>query len=257
MRERDYFRAISVYKELAFFSRNRDSTVFYLTQIGKAYRKSRKYELSIDAYSSIPGRFPLSSGLSNSININLGLNYLGLSVPSQALPYFSKVIDRDSTGLARFYAGMAECELGDWERATELYSGVIRMNSDTLLTRCSMDILTRVSRAQDLPHRNPFVAGLLSTVIPGSGQLYCHHYVDAIQSFAFVSSLSFAAYGMYRYDQTRGSGYVLTGISIAVAAMFHFANILGAERTALYFNERQREVLLEGIRQKSAEADEY
>ena len=90
MREHDYFRSISIYKELAFWSKNQDSTAYYYSQIGKAYRLSQKYDLSIYTYSNLLSNYRLSDSLSSSIYLNLGLNYLGMNVPIQAMTYFKE-----------------------------------------------------------------------------------------------------------------------------------------------------------------------
>ncbi len=255
MKERDYFRAISVYKELSFFSVNNDSSIFYLSQIGKAYRLSQKYELSVAAYSSLLNRFAVSDSVNSSIYINLGLNYLGMNVPAQAISYLEEADKKDPSGLASLYLGLVYAEMSNWEKAKLSISAKENTGAAGILPEIRKEFSSTLSLADKLPHRDPLTASLLSAVIPGAGQFYCNHYVDALQAFGFVTAFSAATYIAYRNDKHYSSNYVLTGLSLSITGLFHIANIVGAERTATYFNQRQQEILLQDVRQKALNID--
>ncbi len=255
MNERDYFRAISIYKELSFFSTNNDSTIFYLSQVGKAYRLSHKYDLSVETYTKILNTYRISQLVSNAIYLNLGLNYLGMQVPAQALPYFHEARSADTSGLALFYIGLAQCEMGNWVDARANYDSLSSMHASSAVARLSTEFSSTLSRADDIPHRSPALSAVLSTVVPGLGQLYSGHYFDAAQAFGFVASFSFVSYVAYHNDKRNHSNYVLTGIAVSLTGLFHIANIIGAERTAAYYNQRQQDIFLQDIRQKSLSVD--
>jgi tetratricopeptide (TPR) repeat protein len=255
MRGRDYFRAISTYKELAFFSTNKDSTAYYYSQIGKAYRLSQKYEFSIATYSDLLNNYKLADSITSSIYLNLGLNYLGMNVPSQAFMYFNESIKTDKGQLPLFYLGLASVEISDWAGAQSYYNQTSKLSPDSKLGILSSAFSTKIQDVDKIPHKNPALACLFSVVIPGSGQLYCAHYVDALQSFAFVSVFSFASCLAYQHDKVKNSTYLLTGISLSITALFHLANIIGAERTASYYNQRQRELFIQDIRDQSYNID--
>ncbi|MDI6766889.1 MAG: hypothetical protein QME52_08715 [Bacteroidota bacterium] len=214
MKEKDYFRAISAYKELAFFSKNEDSTIFFLTQIGRAYRLSRKYELSIDLFSSLMTKHPKSKSQLDYFNINLGLNYIGLKVSSQALPYLEKTFVTDSTGYAYFFAALAECERSNWKKASDYYYKAGSLLNNQEIKMLSLEFSSKVLNGDKIPKKNIFLTTAMSSIIPGLGQYYCGHYFDAAQAFVFVSSFAFVSYAIYRYDRDYNSNYVLTGVSI-------------------------------------------
>lgn len=255
MREHDYFRAISVYKELAFSSTNDDSTIFYLSQIGKAYRLGEKYELSIDAYSRLLDAHKLSQDWNNEVQINLGLNYLGMDLPALAAPYFLSVLDSDTSGRALFYTGLVSCETEKWDDADRIFTRLSQERPSTRVGVVSSNARGKLGLRDALPSRSPTSAALFSAFLPGSGQIYSGHYVDGMQAFAYVSAFAFASYAMYRYDNKFNSNYILTGISISITALFHISNIIGAEHTAEYFNQRQRDLFLDDIRKESLQLE--
>src|SRR5579862_97899 len=229
MAERDYFRAISVYKELAFFSHNDDSTVLYLGQVGKAYRLSEKYQLSISSYSDILNRKNLSERVAAPINIGLGLDYLGMHLPDQAIPFFTEASKSDTCAVGRFYLGVAKAEEQDWVGARAVFDSTSRICPGSTISTLSSQFSIQLAGASQISSKSPALAAVFSTIIPGMGQLYCGHYFDALQAFSFVSSFTLASYLAYRYDHKFSPDYILTGVSVSITALFHIANILGAE----------------------------
>lgn len=255
MLQGDYFRAISVYKELSYFSHDTDSTVFYQMQIGKAYRLSEKYDLSISTFASILNRYPLSKNMFISSNLNLGLAYLGLQAPAQALPFLQEARSKDSTGLSLFYLGLVNCEFARWETAKAYYDTASRVEPRWAINQLSSEFSKKLARSREIPNRSPLLAGVLSAVFPGAGQAYSGHLFDAAQSFAYVASFAFVSYIAYKNDRQNGGNHVLTGISVSITALFHLANIVGAERTAAYFNQRQKDLFMQDIHEKSLSFD--
>lgn len=164
MKERDFFRAISIYKELAFFSKNPDSTILYYAQIGKAYRLSQKYQLSVSAYSDLLNYHNLSDSISCSIYLNLGLNYLGMKIPSQAEVYFQEAQKTDKDNLALFYLGLAALENSDWKEAQSYYDQVSRRSLASKLSALSSEFSKTLNNADRLPHKDPLTAIFLSTI---------------------------------------------------------------------------------------------
>jgi TM2 domain-containing membrane protein YozV len=106
-----------------------------------------------------------------------------------------------------------------------------------------------------VPHRSPLFAATLSAVLPGAGQAYYGHWFDAAQALGFVAAFGFVSYFAYRYDGARGGPYVFTAVSLSLTALLHLANILGAERTARYFNQHQRDLFVAPIRARALEAE--
>jgi hypothetical protein len=71
------------------------------------------------------------------------------------------------------------------------------------------------------------------------------------KSFAFVGSFAYMSYLAYRYDKQNENGYYNFGASISITSLFYIANLIGAERTAVYYNLRQQQELVGKLNERS------
>jgi len=135
----DYFRAISEYKELQFFSKNIDSINSYQYQIGKAYYRSGKHNNSIGEFASILERPISNEKKSNSLNY-IALNYLNLSLPNQALFYSAEALKIDSIK-SSFTTGLIYSNLYDWETSKKYFNMLIKYAPSDAMTSLAKDNL--------------------------------------------------------------------------------------------------------------------
>ncbi|MFW6224798.1 MAG: hypothetical protein ACOC4B_00855 [Bacteroidota bacterium] len=76
--------------------------------------------------------------------------------------------------------------------------------------------------------RSPFLAGLLSTIIPGSGKWYIGYKHQAVSSFMINTVLALIIAESYRQD----SGAFVKGASISLFSLFYAGNIYGSFKSA-------------------------
>jgi tetratricopeptide (TPR) repeat protein len=247
----DYFRAVSEYKELLFFAPTDQDADSLRFMMGKAYYRSGKHNNSISEFSALVER-PVAPALRSAAFDLIALNYLNLSLPNQALYYSSEAL-KDSTREARFTNGVIRANLYEWDNAASVFGALSAVSDGRKdeLSSLAEENLAAVNAARDLPKKSPILSMLMSAVIPGSGQLYAGHSVDALQSFAFVGSFAYMSYIAYRYDKQNGNGYYNFGASISLASLFYIANLIGAERTATYYNVRQQQEVVKKLNQRS------
>jgi hypothetical protein len=174
-----------------------------------------------------------------------------MNVPPQAITYFQDASKDGKNDSSLFCLALVAVEMSEWKTASHYYDQLANKSLSSEIRNLSAEFSQTLSRSGEIPHKSPLVAGLLSTFIPGGGQVYSGHYVDALQAFAFVASFSFASYLAYQHDKSSSSNYLLTAVSVSITGLFHLGNIIGAERTATYYNQRQRDIFLQEIRQKS------
>ena len=87
-----------------------------------------------------------------------------------------------------------------------------------------------------LPHRSPLLAGTLSAVVPGSGQVYCRRYKEGLWAFVVCGAFAFASYEAFDHDlEWVGAATTLTGLS------WYSGNIYGATSAAHKYNRRARD----------------
>lgn len=254
--EQDYFRAISEYKKLFFYTEDIDTKNECLLKISKCYLKSNKFKSSIK-YSSILLNQPnLSVQQINTANIFIGLSYYGLKLFSMAEDYFKKAENSDTTGFSLFYLALIDAEKSKYKEASFKYLNVYQNYPNSKLAGLSKQLSSDLLEGYKIKTKNSYLAALLSTIIPGSGQIYCNHYYDGLQAFLYVTAFAFATYASYRYDDKFSDNYVNTYLAISITSLFHIGNIIGAQRTASYYNLKHRQNFLNQIREKAFSIDD-
>jgi tetratricopeptide (TPR) repeat protein len=251
MAEKDYFRAISVYKELSFYANDTTGKIDYSLKIGKAYRLGGKYELSISTFQKTLRCFSINDSLKNYCYLNIGLDYLLMKSDAQAYGFTGRCLKTDSSGMAFLYAGLYQCLVDNWDSSAIRYRQAANRLRDSSAKNAAAGIAAFIADSAKPPTKSPLAAFALSAACPGLGQLYCGHTVDAVQAMFFTGGMLCATFAFYKYDSHFDHRYVGTGISVSVASLFYLSNIFGATRTARYYNERQRELVFNKVRDRT------
>ena len=248
----DHYRAITVYKELAFFAKRPEDRVRYTYEIGQSYRLSARYEHAIETFELLLRAPGLTDQDRARIQLNVGVSQLALGRRQLAHAAIEPIAAASpQPGLGQLYLGVVEAEEEHWDSAKTRLSSVAVARPGTAEGWLAADYASRAARAPDMPHRAPWLAASMSAIIPGSGQLYSGHTFDALQAFGFVGAFGFMSYVAYRHDHDQGGPYWLTGISLSLTTLFHVSNIVGAYRTAAYFNQRQHELNFDDVRARA------
>jgi TM2 domain-containing membrane protein YozV len=139
--------------------------------------------------------------------------------------------------LADLFMTVAFMRERDWASAASAIGGLEVHGSG--LRELTSVLSSLNEQGAKAPYKNPAVAGLLSTLVPGAGQTYTYHYVDGIQAFGLVGAFAFMSFVAYRYEDDRhGHPGGLFAVSASITSLFHLANIVGANKTAQYHNMR-------------------
>lgn len=82
--------------------------------------------------------------------------------------------------------------------------------------------------------RSPVVAGLASTVLPGSGQIYAGHVGDGLMSFVATGTLALSTYALLAHgiDEDRAWEVGVGGVLGVMATGTWASNVLGAVQGA-------------------------
>jgi hypothetical protein len=253
-RERDYFRAITVWKELHYAHRGTPRAVDYALTLASTYRRANRYPSAL-SYVPLVLNSPLANEAQRARAELLGAeSYLGLRIPFQAEMLLTQSLAR----LAQIAPGSNEATRAQLLLAAtavdsnEYAKGAAQFRS--IAEGCSpyatlaAELEQKSLAAERRPYRSPLAAALLSAVLPGAGQAYSGHWVDAAQALFFVGAFGFASALAYSYEKDRDRPFVLTAIGLSLTSVFHVGNIVGAHRTARFYNERQRELSVDAIR---------
>ena len=100
-------------------------------------------------------------------------------------------------------------------------------------------------QGKTLPRKSPFLAGLMSALIPGTGKIYAQRTTDGLMSLLSVAVTAWQAYEGFHKD---GLHSVKGWIYGSLGAFFYFGNIYGSVTAAKIFNEQAEDKFLEQIR---------
>lgn len=98
---------------------------------------------------------------------------------------------------------------------------------------------------QNQKRKSPFVAGMLSTVVPGMGRVYAKDYKDGIISFLFIATTAYQSYSRFNRNGTKSvGGWIYGGLSLG----FYIGNIYGSIKSAKNYNKKIKSKLNEKSR---------
>jgi hypothetical protein len=247
IRDADYFRAISELKEIRFFSKDLQTKNVCTYYIGYSYFRSAKYQLAIDELSNIVSSNDsnVSTEIKNKSVILNSLCYEGLKLLTYSEYELNRIANPYDTLFSyKMTKVLLLAEQKKYAECRSLVNRFAEQDKDIRHTTMYDTVLHFINRAENMPYTSPLLAGCLSAIIPGSGQIYSKHYFDGLQAFAFVSAFAYSTYATYRYEQLSGSGHLGSSILLLLTTTFHLSNIIGAVNTAGYRNERGIDLLM-------------
>jgi len=242
---RDYYRAISVYKEVSYGTANQQVRTYCSIQIAKAYYHSEKFHGAVVTLKRLIADHPLPTQLQQSSHLYLGLSHYQLGAFNDAERHLQLAVQDGASGLSGAYLGLVLAEQEKWLESSQRFATTGIATRDHEVSAVCEELSAMAPKGLEIPQKSSVVAGVLSAVLPGSGQVYTGHYFDAVQAFFFVAGLGLGTVGLYQVD-----GPILGITGTAITGLFHFANVLGARTTAKYQNLRKRDQFLWRLRER-------
>ncbi|MDX9941206.1 MAG: hypothetical protein RBS53_03205 [Bacteroidales bacterium] len=80
-------------------------------------------------------------------------------------------------------------------------------------------------KLKDHPNHSPFLAGALSTLVPGLGKIYAGKTAEGIASFLYIGAMALTSYDFYRRLGPQNGFFIL---SAATTGIFYAGNIWGS-----------------------------
>jgi hypothetical protein len=147
----------------------------------------------------------------------------------EALPH---IIDTRQQAEAEQLIGLSYLMQKQWSEAGKVFKTLQGSNVASVSQKAIVYHNFAEAGAQ-LPTRSPFLAGVLSTIVPGAGRLYTGRLGDALTSLFTVTLTGWQAYDGFRRDGLSSvKGWTLGTLS----GIFYVGNIYGSVISARVYN---------------------
>jgi len=152
--------------------------------------------------------------------------------------------------LARLLGGTLYMEEDDTARTRAYYERLQREAITDQVRFAARDTLLALEKYESIPRKSPWLAGAMSAVVPGSGQIYARAVSDGLTAFGFTAVLGGSAAYMNHLETKAGrphTGSILTGL---VALGFYLSGITGGAAAANRYNAYQERQFHNEIRDR-------
>ena len=204
-------------------------------KIALCYRFGGKPARAIDTFETLLQKHPQSAFASRAY-YQIGVSYFLMEQFADAAQFLQETLPRITDTRQHTESeqliGLAYLMQKQWRDAEEVFKTL--QTSEVAIVRDKAATYHHYAvQGANLPNRNSFVAGLLSTMLPGAGRLYTGRTGDAIASLIVVGLTAWQAYdGFNRDGITSVKGWTFGTIGGA----FYLGNIYGSVISARVYN---------------------
>jgi len=152
--------------------------------------------------------------------------------------------------LARLLGGTLYLEDGDYAGARDYFARVQKDTDSSEIRNAAGATLTAMDKYEELPRKKPWVAGILSGLVPGAGQMYSRNVADGLTAFGFTTVFCGSAAYMNSLETKAGRSHTGSLITGVIGLGFYLVNITGGVASAQRFNNYHERKFQQEIRDR-------
>lgn len=229
----DYLRAADEYQRYLFYKPQESAQIRY--KIAVSYRFGGKTEQAIQGFETLLRTAPESQYASRAY-YQIGATYFLMDRFDQSAKFLHealpRITDKRQHAEAEQLIALSYLKQKRWAEASEVFKTL--QESDVMAIREKAVVYHNYAeKGVRLPARSPFLAGTLSTIVPGAGRLYTGRLGDALTSLFTVGLTGWQAYDGFRRDGiSSAKGWTLG----TLCGIFYVGNIYGSVISARVYN---------------------
>ena len=229
----DYLRAAGEYERYLFYQPRESEKIRY--KIAICYRFAGQTEQAIQNFHRLLRTHPEGRFISRAY-YQIGATYFLTDQFGQAALFLQetlpRITDTPQHAEAEQLIGLSYLMQKQWSEAGEVFK-TLQGSEVNSVSQKAIVYHNYAEAGADLPTRSPFLAGILSTIVPGSGRLYTGKLGDAFTSLFLVGITGWQAYdGFQRDGLSSAKGWALGTLS----GIFYVGNIYGSVISARLHN---------------------
>jgi len=234
--EGDYIRAAAEFQRYLFYYgedlATKDS-IYH--KIGLCYRFSNDLQKSINYFQKVIFNYPQSNYLDDSY-YQASYCYFLMGKYKESIAFSEANISFVKSDTIKLkmqqMIGINYIYKKEWMKALDFFDSFEEKEKKDSFTTLLVNF---TKEGQRLPTKSRFLAGLISSVIPGTGKMYCHRTTDGIFSLLTIGLTSWQAYeGFHKKGINSVKGWIYGTIS----AFFYLGNIYGSIVAVNIYNQQ-------------------
>lgn len=245
----DYQAARREYKRLLFYQPDTEFTDVADYRIAQSYyyqnepdRAERLFHEFLAAHPNSPFRFQ-SQLMLGQLHFDAGAYSLARTTLFELL-HASE--DTEVAAAAHYLRGWCYVHTSEWNKAITELRRADTLQIDVSQRKKARRLADTLLAETPLPHKSPQMAEWLSTVVPGSGQLYAGSVKEGILAAALSGTFIYLA-----VDAIRERRYVdCTGIAL-VGWQFYWGNRVNARQLASEYNKNYEQELIQTLKRQA------
>jgi TM2 domain-containing membrane protein YozV len=241
----DYYRAITEYERVIFFYPDLPQAKTARFQIAHSYFKGEKFDQAIARFRAVADDYR-NEELGRKALFMVGEAYYQKRDYGRSAEVFTAFVeaypDDPRADAARLKIGWSYLRQGNWAEATGEFQ---KLPAGSLLRKQAEGLAEGSKNYPDIPKKSPPLAGGLSAVLPGAGQLYVGRPGDATVSFLLNGAFILAtAEAFHHHNNATG------GILLFFESGWYLGNVYNAVSSAHKYNRQSEQRFMEDLQNR-------
>jgi TolA-binding protein len=242
MREGEYFRAITEYRRFLFYYPDDPRRAMAHFSIGLAFYRGASYAEALQTFQEVLQRYP-NTAYGKQAWLWQGESLIRQGQYTTAEQLYTEITERfphDRIGQqARYQRAWTLLYRRQWRDAA---AQLQQVGPDSDLYQSAQLLAQEALVGERLPTKSPVLAGILSGLLPGSGQFYNGRLGDALLAF-FLNSLFIVG----AVEAVHSDARAVAGILSFFEAGWYVGNVYGAINGAHKYNRYTTETFLRNL----------
>ncbi len=245
LREGEYFRAITEFRRFRFNYPDDPRQAMALFRVGQAFYRGQQYNEALQTFRDVIQFYP-ETPYGRQAWLWQGESLLQQTQFDAAEQSYSTYIERYANAPALPYAqyqrGWTLLYRRQWRAAaTELQ----QIPDTSALYPAAQQLAVEVQEGSQRPKKSPFLAGTLSTLLPGAGQLYNGRLGDAVLTFLLNGLFIAGSIEAIQHDEL-----AIAGVLSFFEAGWYGGNVYSAVNGAHKHNRHANEALIQDLERR-------
>jgi TolA-binding protein len=238
----DYFRAITEYKRFLFLYPTDARAGRVQLQVGLSYQRGQQWDDARQTFAAITQQHPEPDIRAEAAYL-IGETSFRQGHYAQAIADLRAVAERyEQTPVgerARYLLGWSYLRARQWPEASQTFATI---DTTSPLFPSSRALADAARAGEHLPRKSPALAGLMSAVVPGTGQFYTGRFRDG--AIALLLNGAFLAAGL---EAVSAGNEAAAGLLLFFEAAWYSGAIYGAVNATQKYNLDLEERWLQGL----------